>query len=100
MFTILMNICEDKIMVKGVNRQVLEIHETGCEYFEKALLFVRPEYSRENEGKLKTEAMSSVLNFTSVPKTRKQKLKSRVLIFAEMTASAGVGAIITALLIR
>ena len=24
-------------MVKGVNRQVLEIHETGCEYFEKAL---------------------------------------------------------------
>lgn len=100
MFTILMNICEDKIMVKGVNRQVLEIHETGCEYFEKALFFVRPEYSRENEGKLKTEAMSSVLNFTSVPKTRKQKLKSRVLIFAEMTASAGVGAIITALLIR
>ncbi len=95
-----MNICEDKIMVKGVNRQVLEIHETGCEYFEKALFFVRPEYSRENEGKLKTEAMSSVLNFTSVPKTRKQKLKSRVLIFAEMTASAGVGAIITALLIR
>ena len=73
-------------MVKGVNRQVLEIHETGCEYFEKALFFVRPEYSRENEGKLKTEAMSSVLNFTSVPKTRKQKLKSRVLIFAEMTA--------------
>ena len=26
-------------MVKGVNRQVLEIHETGCEYFEKALFF-------------------------------------------------------------
>ncbi len=86
-------------MVKGVNRQVLEIHETGCDYFEKALFFVRPEYSRENEGKLKTEAVSSVMNFTSVPKTRKQKLKSRVLIFAEMAASAGVGAIITALLI-
>lgn len=87
-------------MVKGVNRQVLEIHETGCDYFEKALFFIRPEYSRENEGKLKTEALSSVLNFTSVPKTRKQKLKSRVLIFAELTASAGVGAIITALFIR
>ena len=95
-----MNICEDKIMVKGVNRQVLEIHETGCAYFEKALFFVKPEYSRENEGKLKTEAVSSVLNFASVPKTRKQKIKSRVLIFAEMTASAGVGALITALLVR
>ena len=95
-----MNICEDIIMVKGVNRQVLEIHETGCEYFEKALFFVKPEYSRENEGKLKTEAMSSAMNFKSVPKTRKQKLKSRVLIIAEMTASAGVGALITALLVR
>ena len=31
-------------MVKGVNRQVLEIHETGCEYFEKALFFVKPEF--------------------------------------------------------
>ena len=95
-----MNICEDIIMVKGVNRQVLEIHETGCEYFEKALFFVKPEYSRENEGKLKTEALSSVMNFKSVPKTRKQKMKSQVLIFAEMTASAGVGALITALLVR
>ncbi|MBQ8766500.1 MAG: hypothetical protein IJZ16_06815 [Clostridia bacterium] len=87
-------------MIKGVNRQVLEIHETGCDYFEKALFFVKPEYSRENEGKLKTEAVSSAMNFTKIPKTRRQKIKSRVLIFAEMTASAGVGAIITALIIK
>jgi hypothetical protein len=87
-------------MVKGVNRQVLEIHETGCDYFEKALFFVKPEYSRENEGKLKTEALSSVMKLSSVPRTRKQKIKSRVLILAEMTASAGVGAILTALFIR
>lgn len=87
-------------MIKGVNRQVLEIHEIGCDYFEKALFFVKPEYSRENEGKLKTEAVSSIMNFTKIPKTRRQKMKSRVLIFAEMTASAGVGAIITALVIK
>ena len=42
-------------MVKGVNRQVLEIHETGCEYFEKALFFVKPEGVAE-----------SVLDFTVV----------------------------------
>lgn len=36
-------------MIKGVNRQVLEIHETGTKYFEKALFFVRPEYSTLNE---------------------------------------------------
>lgn len=87
-------------MVKGVNRQVLEIHETGCEYFEKALFFVKPEFSRESENKLKTKAVSSMLKSSSVPKTRKQKIKSRVLVFAEMAASAGVGAVLTAFFIK
>ena len=87
-------------MVKGVNRQVLEIHETGCDYFEKALFFVKPEYSRENEGKLKTKAVSSVMNFTSVPKTRKQKIKSRVLFIGEILASAGVGAFVTTMILK
>lgn len=87
-------------MVKGVNRQVLEIHETGCEYFEKALFFVRPEYSAESESKLKGRALKSIHNSAGVPKTRKQKLKSRFFFFAEMALSAGVGAIITALFIR
>ncbi len=87
-------------MVKGVNRQVLEIHETGCEYFEKALFFVRPEYSAENESKLKGNAMKSLRNSVGIPKTRKQKIKSRVCFIAEMAVSAGFGAVLTALLIR
>ena len=87
-------------MVKGVNRQVLEIHETGSEYFEKALFFVRPEFSTENEGKLKSKALWSVQKLSAVPKTRTQKIKSRVLIFIEMAVSAGAGAILTALIIR
>lgn len=87
-------------MVKGVNRQVLEILDTGCEYFEKALFFVKPEYSAEKESKLKGSAMKSIRNSAGVPKTRKQKIKSRAYFLAEMAASAGVGAIITALIIR
>lgn len=87
-------------MVKGINRQVLEIHETGCEYFEKALFFVKPEFSSESEGKLKSKAMISAFRTTTVPKTRQQKIKSRVLYFAEMAASAGVGAILAALFIK
>lgn len=86
-------------MVKGVNRQVLEIHETGCEYFEKALFFVKPEYSAESEGRLKRKALNSVLS-AAVPKSRKQRVKSRLLLFTEMAASAGAGAIITALIIK
>ena len=29
-----------KYMIKGVNRQVLEIHDTGNQYFEKAKTYV------------------------------------------------------------
>lgn len=87
-------------MVKGVNRQVLEILDPGCEYFEKALFFVKPEYSGENESKLKGSALKSIRKSAGVPKTRKQKMKSRLFFLAEMAASAGIGAIITAMLIR
>ncbi len=87
-------------MVKGVNRQVLEIHETGCEYFEKALFFVRPEYSQESDAKLKSNALKSLHNSASVPKTRRQRLKSKALFFIELLFSAGVGAVITALIIK
>lgn len=87
-------------MVKGVNRQVLEILDPGCEYFEKALFFVKPEYSGENESKLKGSALKSIRKSAGVPKTRKQKMKSRLFFLAEMVASAGVGAIITAILVK
>lgn len=87
-------------MVKGVNRQVLEIHETGCEYFEKALFFVRPEYSAESESKLKGNALKSIKNSVGVPKTRKQKIKSKAFFIAELLTSAGVGAIVTMLFLK
>ena len=92
--------CEDFYMVKGVNRQVLEIHETGCEYFEKALFFVRPEFSQESESKLKSKALNSMPNSTRVPKTRKQKIKSKAFLFVELLLSAGAGAIIAAVIIK
>ena len=87
-------------MVKGVNRQVLEILDTGCECFEKALFFVRPEYSHESEGKLKNKAIKSIKNSGGVPKTRKQKIKSKLIFVSQLFASAGVGAIISALFIK
>ncbi len=87
-------------MVKGVNRQVLEIHETGSEYFEKAIFFVRPEYSAENDGRLRGSALKSIRKSMGVPKTRKQRIKSQARFVAELLISAGVGAVITLLIIR
>ena len=87
-------------MVKGVNRQVLEILEPQCDYFEKALFFVKPEYSYESDAKLRNQASKSIQNSNAVPKTRKQKVKSKMFFIAQMLSSAVVGSIITALIIR
>lgn len=43
-------------MIRGVNRQIIEINNTGNPYFERALLFVKPEYAAAQEGRLRAEA--------------------------------------------
>ncbi|MCH5169917.1 MAG: hypothetical protein J1F24_01385 [Oscillospiraceae bacterium] len=87
-------------MVKGINRQVLELNDTGSRYFEKAFFFVKPEYSRESESVLRQSALRAVNDGLGVPKSRRQKIKSKVALFAELLISAGAGAIITAVIIK
>lgn len=43
-------------MIKGVNRQVVEVRETGCDYFERIIFFVNPEYAGISEGKIRERA--------------------------------------------
>lgn len=43
-------------MIKGVNRQIIEVTETGNAYFERALLVVRPGFSDASPGRLHDEA--------------------------------------------
>lgn len=54
-------------MIKGVNRQVLEVHETGTKYFEKALFFVKPEYSTLSERRLNEKACKLFRGTTKCP---------------------------------
>ena len=32
-------------MIKGINHTMIELNETGNEYYERALLIVKPEYA-------------------------------------------------------
>lgn len=43
-------------MVKGVNRQVIEVRRTDHPYFERALFIVRSDLSEEETARLHTEA--------------------------------------------
>lgn len=82
-------------MIKGVNRQVLEIHDTGNQYFEKALLFVKPEYSTLSETRLRDAAQKAFGSCDKIPKCRGKKALGLILKVLSLIASAGTGALIT-----
>lgn len=43
-------------MLKGVNRRIIEISNTENKYFERAIVFVKPQYNNSDEAVLKREA--------------------------------------------
>lgn len=89
-------------MIKGVNRQVIEITETGSEYFEKMLLVVKPQYSSMNLKKLKKKAgtVAYGISAPSPPPPSKKRRFSFWASAAKLSAAAGAGAALTAMFIR
>ena len=39
-------------MIKGVNKQIIEVNDPESKYFEKAVLYIRPEYADVPRGKI------------------------------------------------
>lgn len=54
-------------MIKGVNKAIIEINETGNKYFEKAILYIRAEKSEESEKKLERAAKEYVASIDKLP---------------------------------
>ena len=71
-------------MVKGVNRQMIEIRRTDHPYFERALLIVRGDLSEEETAQLHTEAgrlMKQVSVYITLSRNRR-RLWLRQLLWA------------------
>ena len=81
-------------MIKGVNRQVLEITNTENTYFERVIFFVKPEYGNEDRAKLKKEAENYASSAGKPPKSRKTKKEIRYLIMQSILC-LGAGAALT-----
>lgn len=66
-------------MVKGVNKSVIEISETGNKFFNKIILFVSPEYSGKSDKQLAGEAGAIInqLQGTSRESLRKAIIRER-----------------------
>ena len=81
-------------MIKGVNKQVLEINETQNGFFEKAIFFVKPEYSGMGEGRLKESAKREIEN-AGYPSIKGYKYKNhRMKAVAAFLAIFMVGVIV------
>ena len=87
-------------MIKGVNRQVVEVKETECEYFERILFFVKPEYASLSEGKLRDRASIIASGATKAVPTKIRKNNLTDILRVTLSALCGIatGIIISILL--
>ncbi len=81
-------------MIKGINRQVVEITQTRCEYFERVLFFIKPEFSAVSEGDLRERA-NEIAQSATVPPAARLK-KSRIRLALRMSGAAFAGAAVSA----
>lgn len=88
-------------MVKGVNKSVIEISNTGNKFFNKVILFVSPEYSYKSDKLLNNEAEQLIkrLQLNSGESLRnairRQRKRRKLMIFSAIGAVAA--ALITVL---
>lgn len=86
-------------MLKGVSRQIVEIAQPESRYFEKIILFVKPEFSGLPEARLAAQAEACLPEEALPPKRgKKRRAALRWGGVARAAACAGAGAGILALL--
>lgn len=84
-------------MIKGVNKQILEVTNTESPYFEKIIFFVRPEAQNKNPDTLQKEARKLSLSVKKPPKT-KMTVKQLSKTLSQIALGLGAGATLTFIL--
>lgn len=87
-------------MIKGVNRQIIEVTDTGNEYFERALLVVRAGFSDTSPMRLSDEAQRFVKNADGYSGLRinRRRRKRDLIVYCGGFGAIGMaaGALLTA----
>ena len=84
-------------MIKGINKQVLEVTNPESPYFDKILFFVSPNGSSAGEDNLKNEAQKIAHQATKPPKFRRSR-KERFLNALYIACGIGAGAALAVIL--
>jgi hypothetical protein len=75
-------------LIKGVNHQVVEVTKPTCEYFERVIFFVKPEFSQISEGTLKERA-GEIAGETGAPPPTKLRRNKLLMILKFVGAALG-----------
>ena len=80
-------------MIKGINRNVIEVTKTDNIYYERAILILRPEFTGEEKRILEKEARKMLrnMNAPSVIRSKRQSLRKILYITGWVT----VGVLLT-----
>lgn len=77
-------------MIQGVNHQIVEITRPECEYFERVIFFVKPEFSSVSQGTLRERA-GAIAGDTGCPPPSKIRAQ-RLSLIGKLAVSAVFGA--------
>ena len=87
-------------MVKGVNKTVIEINNTGNSYFERAILFIDPEYCCFSEKRIKNEALKYLNGVNKdYPTSLRQRSLSRKKRKKRIIALSSIGVVALSVLL-
>ena len=64
-------------MVKGVNKTIIEINNTGSKYFDRVVLFINPAYRSVPVGKLENKAAEIIRLAEPTAKVAKRSRKTK-----------------------
>ncbi len=87
-------------MIKGVNRQMIEILDTGSPYFERALLVVQTDLADVAADTLEQEAKNLLKSADGCSHLRRARRKITIDRILLVLGSALLGAAVTILLMR
>lgn len=84
-------------MIKGVNKQILEVTNTESPYFEKIIFFVRPTSPTMDDKRLHAEAIK-LSKTTQKPPRQKKTLRQIGMSIVYLAMGLGAGTALTYLM--